>query len=69
MLHASDVIHTSPLELYHEKRDTHNLSNCLSLLLINRQVSVETQSILDRMKEITYVLDLSVLNEIRMFST
>ncbi|KAJ5800362.1 uncharacterized protein N7518_002430 [Penicillium psychrosexuale] len=69
MLRASDVPRTLPMELYHEKRDTHSLSNCLSLLLTNRQVSVETQSVLNRMKKTTYILDLSVLNEMHMFST
>jgi hypothetical protein len=56
-------------KFHHEKRDTHSPSNSLSLLLTSRQVSVDTQSTLDRMKKTTYILDLSILNEQDMFST
>ncbi|KAJ6183942.1 hypothetical protein N7519_005243 [Penicillium mononematosum] len=53
----------------HEKHDRHSPSNSLPLLLTSRQVSVDTQSILNRMKKIIYVLDFSILNEQDMFST
>ncbi|CAP96877.1 hypothetical protein E8E15_006204 [Penicillium rubens] len=53
-------------KLCHEVSDS---SNSLPLLLISRQASVETQSILNRMKKTTYVLDLSILNEEKMFTT
>ncbi|KGO39283.1 hypothetical protein PEX2_030210 [Penicillium expansum] len=55
--------------LHHEKRDTHSQSNSLSLLLTSRQISIETQSTLCRMQKTTYVLDISVLNELDLFST
>ncbi|KAJ5356890.1 hypothetical protein N7517_011499 [Penicillium concentricum] len=58
-----------PLRPYHEQRDTHSPSNSLPLLLASRQVSMETQSILNRMRKTTYVLDISVLNDLDLFST
>ncbi|KGO67738.1 hypothetical protein PITC_000760 [Penicillium italicum] len=55
--------------LHHEQRNTHSPSNSLSLLLASSQISIEAQSTLDQMKEITYILDISVLNELDLFST
>ncbi|KAJ5497416.1 hypothetical protein N7463_009403 [Penicillium fimorum] len=57
------------LRPYHEQRDTHSPSNSLPLLLTSRQVSVETQSVLSRTRKTTYVLDISVLNDLDLFST
>ncbi|KXG52757.1 uncharacterized protein PGRI_080130 [Penicillium griseofulvum] len=65
MKYRATIISLRP---YHEQRDTHSPSNSLPLLLTSRQVSMETQSILNRMK-ITYVLDISVLDDQFLFST
>lgn len=58
-----------PFRPYYEQRDTHSPSNSLPLLLTSRQVSIETQSALNRMKRTTYVLGISVLNDRDLFST
>ncbi|OKL63123.1 hypothetical protein UA08_01251 [Talaromyces atroroseus] len=60
----------SPYGIYHEQRGTHSPSNCISLLLTNRQLSAETRSVINRMRSTTtYVLDISVLNELELFPT
>ncbi|KAH8703245.1 hypothetical protein BGW36DRAFT_403685 [Talaromyces proteolyticus] len=47
----------------------HCPSNCISLLLTNQQLSAETRTVIDRMKSTTYVLDVSVLNDMDLFPT
>ena len=53
MIHISDTPYTEGWRhgSYYEKRDIHSPSNSLPLLLTSRQVSVETQWILNRMKD------------------
>ncbi|KAJ5819031.1 hypothetical protein N7474_004622 [Penicillium riverlandense] len=58
----------SKAKIYHEQRSSHCPSNCLPLLLANRQIHDETQSVLNR-KKFTYVLDISVLNDYDVFPT
>lgn len=43
-------------------------SSCLSLLLMNRQISVETRAVLQRMK-VDYILDISVKDDLTLFLT
>ncbi|OQE16496.1 hypothetical protein PENFLA_c027G03680 [Penicillium flavigenum] len=54
--------------VYYEESHKHCPTNCLPLLLTNRQISAETKSVLSRM-ETDYVLDISVLNDIYLFPT
>jgi hypothetical protein len=56
-------------KMYHVKRRTRCFSSCTSLLLTNRQLFTETRSVINRMKSTTYILDISVLNEMNLFPT
>lgn len=71
MVHLLDMeykANISRFQPYYEQRDTHSPSNSLSLLLTSRQVSTETQWILNRTNN-NYVLDISVLNDLDLFAT
>ncbi|CAL5874015.1 uncharacterized protein PFLUO_LOCUS8301 [Penicillium psychrofluorescens] len=60
----------SRTKIYHEQRSTHCPSNCLPLLLTNRQIHGETQSALSRKNsKLPYVLDISILNDYDLFPT
>ncbi|CAI7633468.1 unnamed protein product [Penicillium glandicola] len=72
MVHLVDMrykVNMGHLNPYHEKCDTHSPSNSLPLLLTSRQISIETEWVLNRMKKTTYILDISVQNELDLFST
>ncbi|KAJ5686785.1 hypothetical protein N7536_009404 [Penicillium majusculum] len=71
MVHLLDMkyrANLSRLRPYYEQRDAHSPSNSLPLLLTSRQVSTETQWILNRTNN-NYVLDISVLNDLDLFAT
>ncbi|KAJ5826043.1 hypothetical protein N7474_003181 [Penicillium riverlandense] len=55
--------------IYHERRSTHCPSNCLWLLLTCRQLAAQTKAVLNHMGSATYVLDISVLDDINLFPT
>lgn len=62
----------SRTSIYHEQRGQHCPSNALPLLLTNRQISAETQAILDierQKSNLRYRLDISVLNDFDLFVT
>ncbi|KAJ5849704.1 hypothetical protein N7455_009560 [Penicillium solitum] len=70
MVHLLDMeyrANLSRLRPYYEQRDAHSPSNSLPLLLTSRQVSTETQWILNRTNN-NYVLDISVLNDLDLFA-
>lgn len=54
--------------VYYEASNKQFSTNCLPLLLTNRQISAETKSVLDLL-ETDYVLDISVLNDLDLFLT
>lgn len=58
--------------IYHEQRGQHCPSNALPLLLTNRQLSAETQALIDierQKSNLQYHLDISVLNDYHLFVT
>ena len=57
--------------IYHDQHDTHisTLNSQVSLLLTNRQISAETQSMINSLRSRPYILDLSVQNEVDLYPT
>ncbi|KAJ5900073.1 hypothetical protein N7495_004817 [Penicillium taxi] len=58
--------------IWNEQGSTHAPSNGLSLLLTSRQLSIETRSVIDRLKNAKspdYVIEISVLNETSLYPT
>lgn len=60
-------------QIFYEQREARLPSNCLPphpLLLVNRQISAETQKVLDALKvSTTYKLDISIFDEYKLFPT
>ncbi|KAI9369219.1 hypothetical protein BJX61DRAFT_520612 [Aspergillus egyptiacus] len=55
---------------YSEQHDTHSPSNCLALLLTCRQLSIETQALLDLPSASSeYHLDIAYVNEFNLYPT
>ncbi|KAL4800147.1 hypothetical protein BDV19DRAFT_353508 [Aspergillus venezuelensis] len=62
--------HTTPrYGPYWETFRTHSPSNALQLLLTSRQISAETQAVLNLVKETNYHLDISVLDDDELYAT
>lgn len=53
---------------YYTQQSMTSPSSCVSLLLTNHQISVETRAILQRMK-VDYILDISVKDDLTLFLT
>lgn len=59
---------TSGIRVYYTQHDMPSSPKCLSLLLINNQLSTEARAVLDRGK-LDYVVDIAVKNELDLFLT